>query len=101
MHYVTKVEYIKNHELLINFEDGRSLLVDLLPHLDGEVFEPLKDVEYFKTARLDQDIDTVVWDNGADFSPDFLYEIGVTRRKNMKIPGREGKMKKAIRGVRR
>jgi hypothetical protein len=45
--------------------------------LDGEVFEPLRKIEFFRTARLNPDIDTVVWKNGADMSPDFLYEIGV------------------------
>ena len=29
-----------------------------------------------RTARLNPDMDTVVWSNGADMSPDFLYEIG-------------------------
>jgi hypothetical protein len=50
--------------------------VDLEKRLDGEIFEPLKDIRRFRTARLDPDLDTVVWDNGADMSPDFLYEIG-------------------------
>ena len=45
-------------------------------HLEGEVFEPLReDAIHFQTARLNADLDTVVWDNGADMSPDFLYEI--------------------------
>ena len=39
--------------------------------------ELLKDIEYFRTVRVNPDIDTVVWDNDADLSPDFLYEIGV------------------------
>jgi len=44
--------------------------------LDGEIFDPLRDPEYFRTVALNTDIDTIVWDNGADFSPDFLYDIG-------------------------
>jgi len=32
-------------------------------------------VEYFQTLRVDPDLDTIVWYNGADMSPDFLYEI--------------------------
>ena len=40
------------------------------------MFEPLKDIAYFKSFRVNEDLDTVVWENGADFSPDFLYEIG-------------------------
>ena len=76
MHYITEVEYEADHRLLLTFEDGRRRRVDLAPHLDGEVFEPLRDIKRFRTARLNPDIDTVVWDNGADMSPDFLYDIG-------------------------
>jgi len=46
-------------------------------HLDGEIFEPLKNVARFASAELNEDIDTVVWDNGADMSPDFLFKISV------------------------
>jgi hypothetical protein len=76
MHYVTEVEYETSYRLLLTFEDGSRRRVDLAPHLDGEMFEPLRSLERFRTARLNADIDTVVWDNGADMSPDFLYEIG-------------------------
>lgn len=76
MHYVTDVEYECGHRLLLTFEDGGRRRVDLAPHLEGEMFEPLREVKRFRTARLNTDIDTVVWDNGADMSPDFLYEIG-------------------------
>jgi hypothetical protein len=51
-------------------------LVDLYPHLDGEIFEQLRDTDYFKTVKVSPDLDTIVWENGADISPDFLYEIG-------------------------
>lgn len=75
MHFVRDVKYLSEYRLLLTFEDGNVRSVDLQPHLDGEVFEPLKDVNYFKTVQVNPDIDTIVWDNGADFSPDFLYEI--------------------------
>jgi hypothetical protein len=77
MHYVSDVAYDSDYRLRITFEDGSIRLVDLKNHLDGKVFEPLKDLRHFRTAHLNQDLDTVVWDNGADMSPDFLYEIGL------------------------
>jgi len=40
----------------------------------------LKDLSFFKRFAVNYDIDTVVWPNGADFSPDFLYEIGESAR---------------------
>lgn len=76
MHFVKNVSYISDYKLLLSFEDGSTKLVDLEPHLDGEIFEPLKDIDYFKRVRLNPDLDTIAWDNGADMSPDFLYEIG-------------------------
>jgi hypothetical protein len=64
----------------LTFEDGVVKLVDMEPYLDGEIFEPLKNIDYFKTVRLNPDIDTIVWDNDADVSSDFLYEIGVMQK---------------------
>ena len=55
-------------------------LVDMEPYLDGEIFELLKDTDYFKTVRVNPDIDTIAWENNADVSPDFLYEIGVVQK---------------------
>jgi hypothetical protein len=77
VHFVTDVKHLGKYKLLLTFEDGVRKTVDLEPHLDGEVFEPLRDLSYFKTVRVNDDIQTIVWDNDADFSPDFLYEIGV------------------------
>ncbi len=77
MHLVKDVAYVSEYKLLLTFEDAVVKVVDLEPYLDGEIFEPLRDIDYFKTVRVNADIDTIVWDNDADVSPDFLYEIGV------------------------
>ncbi|MEW6003338.1 MAG: DUF2442 domain-containing protein [Nitrospirota bacterium] len=76
MHFVRNVSYVSEYKLLLTFEDGSIKLVDLEPHLEGEIFQPLKDINYFKTVRVNPDVDTIVWENGADMSPEFLYEIG-------------------------
>ena len=76
MHFVTSVEYVSGYKLRVGFEDDNVRLMDLAAELNGEIFEPLKDLRVFRTARLNPDLDTVVWSNGADMSPDFLYNIG-------------------------
>jgi len=76
MHYVTEATYVNDYKIKVRFENNEVRLVDLGPHLDGPVFEPLKDLSYFKTFKVNPDIDTVTWPNDADFSPDFLYEMG-------------------------
>jgi len=78
MHYVIDASYLYGYKLKILFENDEVRVVDLSDHLDGPVFEPLRDLSYFKQFKVNPDIDTVVWPNDADFSPDFLYEIGET-----------------------
>lgn len=76
MRWVTEATYLGEYRLKIRFDNGEIKAVDLQPHLDGSIFQPLKDREFFKAFYVNRDIDTIVWPNDADFSPDFLYEIG-------------------------
>lgn len=76
MHYVTEASYVSDYKIKVRFDNEEIKLVDLEPHLDGPIFEPLKDIPYFKAFTVNRDIDTVTWPNHADFSPEFLYEIG-------------------------
>jgi len=76
MHYILDATYHNEYKLRIRFENNEVRMVDFLEHLDGPVFEPLKDLGYFRLFKVNRDIDTIVWPNNADFSPDFLYEIG-------------------------
>ena len=77
MHLIKDVGYVGGFKLLLAFADGSARVVDLENELDGDIFAPLKNVDYFKQVRVNQDLDTIVWDNGADMSPDYLFEIGV------------------------
>lgn len=78
MHYVKHVEYLQQYSLLLTFENGETKSIDLAPYLNGEIFEPLKNMSYFKTVRVHPDLDTIYWENDADFSPDFLFEASTS-----------------------
>jgi hypothetical protein len=71
---VIEAEQISGYVLRIKFRDGTQGEIDLEPELFGPVFEPLKDPEQFKLFRVDPELHTVVWPNGADFAPEFLHE---------------------------
>ena len=71
---ITDAKYIKDYTVYLSFSDGSDGEVDLEPELEGEIFQPLKDISYFKDFSLNQELHTVVWPNGADFAPEFLYE---------------------------
>ena len=72
---VTALELVGPHSLALRFNDGASRRVDLLPELEGPIFEPLRDPAYFSRVAFDPVAGTVVWPNGADFAPDFLREL--------------------------
>ena len=72
---VEDVEYVKDYILRILFSNGVTKQVDVLPLLNGAVFEPLKDKNNFIQFGLTGG--TFEWYNGADFAPEYLYKIGV------------------------
>jgi hypothetical protein len=58
----------------VRFEDGTAADVDLSYLVEyGGVFEPLRDVDYFRRLRTDRDAWTIVWPNDADIAPETLY----------------------------
>jgi len=71
---VIEVRYLHDYTIWVRFDDGTSGEVDLAGELDGPVFEPLRDLEYFRQVSIPPDLGTIAWPNGADFAPEFLYE---------------------------
>jgi hypothetical protein len=72
---VTDVQTRGAYRLWLRFNDGASGEVDLRNHLTGAVFEPLRDPVLFAAVRLDPEIRTIAWPNGADFAPEFLHGL--------------------------
>lgn len=70
---VTNAEYKNGYKIFLLFNDGVTGIVDLSEHLEGEIFTPLKNQDYFKKFSLDAW--TIGWENGADFAPEFLYDL--------------------------
>jgi hypothetical protein len=62
-----------DYRLHLRFEDGVEGVVDLANLSFRGVFEPLRDPAYFARVRVDPELGTVVWPNGADLDPDVLY----------------------------
>ncbi len=75
---VTEANYVKDRVIHVRFSDGTEGEVNLEADLHGEVFEPLKDLAYFKGFTVHPDLHTLTWPNGADFAPEFLYERSKT-----------------------
>jgi Protein of unknown function (DUF2442) len=71
---VRTVEPLEGFVLRIGFDDRTVREIDLEPELWGPVFEPLRhDPELFRQVRVDEELGTIVWPNGADLDPDVLH----------------------------
>ena len=71
---VAHAKYLNEYKIYVKFNDGKEGVVDLASELYGPVFEPLKELGFFKRFHVDECTHTIVWDNGADLAPEFLYE---------------------------
>ena len=71
---VVEARYVRDYVIWLRFNDGLAGEVDLRDELEGPVFEPLRQIEAFRSVRLHPELHTIVWPNGADLAPEFLRE---------------------------
>lgn len=72
--HVREARHVRDYIIRLRFNDGAEGEVDLKDELEGEVFQPLKDISRFTRFRVDAEMQTLVWNNGADMAPEFLYD---------------------------
>jgi hypothetical protein len=73
---IIDVKVIKDYIINILFENGIEGKIDISEIIPFQgIFAKLKDKKYFATVHVNKDLGTIVWDNGADISPNYLYEI--------------------------
>ena len=73
IHRITSIQKVAPFTLELRFEDGVTRVIDFRPVLTGELYGPLADEEAFDRVQLDEEVQTLVWPNGADFDPAILY----------------------------
>jgi len=74
--HVTEAHHVADHRVRLAFNDGTRAEIDLSGSLDGPIFEPLRDVDYFKSFSITGN--TLAWPNGADFAPEYLQSLAAT-----------------------
>ncbi len=71
---VLEARYLRDYVVWLRFRDGTSGEIDLRPVLRGPVFEPLKDLAFFRQFSVHPEFETLSWLNGADLAPEFLHD---------------------------
>lgn len=84
MAWVVDSKYLQQYQIWIKFNDGKEGIVDLADLIlndSREIFSQLKDLNCFKSFKVE--MDTIVWSNGADLAPEYLYEKIVSPKENL------------------
>jgi len=71
--HVTNAEYVEEYKIQVSFNNGREGIADLSDALKGAAFESLKNKANFTAFTVDKELETIVWPNGADLAPEYIY----------------------------
>jgi len=73
---IVAVKYLEKYLLHLRFEDGVEGVIDVSQLIEfSGVFAPLQDISFFQQVKLNTELGTIFWENGADLDPDVLYAI--------------------------
>ena len=71
---VTSFQFVGPYTLRVQFDDQTEQVIDFEPVLAGELYRPLRDSAVFHQVRIDPEVHTLIWPNGADFDPATLHD---------------------------
>jgi hypothetical protein len=74
IYHVRSFEIKAPYVLNVRFDDGTEQVIDFQPVLAGRLLGPLRDLAVFNGVRIDPEVHTLVWPNGADFDPATLHD---------------------------
>jgi len=72
---VINARYINQYKIYLTFSDQKKGIVDLenvILHDHRPIINMLADIDQFKRFKVSAD--TLVWENGVDLAPKFLYQ---------------------------
>ena len=71
---IRSVQVVAPYTLRVGFDDATEQTIDFHPVLAGELYRPLLNLALFNQVKIDREVHTLVWPNGADFDPALLHD---------------------------
>ena len=71
---VRSLQVVSAYTLRLRFDDDTEQTIDFQSILAGELYGPLRELALFNQVRIDPEVHTLVWPNGADFDPATLHD---------------------------
>jgi hypothetical protein len=74
LHDVVSAIYRGAYLIEIEFDDGRCGTVDFAKYLERRgVFERFRDLEFFRSFAINEELGVLTWGNEIDIAPETLY----------------------------
>jgi hypothetical protein len=71
---ITNVFPVLPSMLIVEFDSGAEYrVIDISPYLSMPVFSPLNEPDFFRQAKVDPEVGTVIWPGDIDIAPETLY----------------------------
>ena len=74
LYKVRSANVVGPYTVRVGFDDATEQVIDFRPVLAGEPYGPLRNLSVFDQVRIDPEVHTLVWPNGADFDPATLHD---------------------------
>lgn len=72
--YIIEVQPLEGYRLRIKFSDGVEGIIDIRKRTNfNGVFGPLAEEVYFRKVKVNTELGTFEWPNGADLDTEVLY----------------------------
>jgi Protein of unknown function (DUF2442) len=71
--HITQARYVEEYKIEVSFNNGKQGIADLSDALKGGIFKPLENQSFFSRFFVDNELETLVWPNGADLAPEYIY----------------------------
>ncbi len=70
---VIEARIVKDYTVEVVFDNLKKGIIDLRRYLGRGIFKELLDKKKFRRMKVDAELGTICWPNGADIAPDTLY----------------------------
>ncbi len=73
---VISANYVNDYKIKVTFENGKSGTIDFLPYIrKSGIYSKLRDIDFFKRFRINDELGIITWENEIDIAPETLYSV--------------------------
>ncbi|MBI4646258.1 MAG: DUF2442 domain-containing protein [Bacteroidia bacterium] len=82
LYFINEIINTTPYKLTLKFNTGEIKIINLEKKIkarsktESSKYKALLDPDYFNSVKLQPEWETIYWDNGLDFCPDVLYNMG-------------------------